>query len=146
MQRFQKGQHWRTCFFFKVVFEKELDLTNVPETLKDELKQVQSVEVDEFLMKLKWGRFWWTESPPKSAQKSTRESRPTQKKALESKCTLLSAQKSALIFRLAPKRAQEIAQKSKTLKKALKRVGFSRKCSGEWVIQKWGALKRVCYS
>ena len=38
---------------FKVVFEKELDLTNVPETLKDELKQVQSVEVDEFLMKLK---------------------------------------------------------------------------------------------
>ena len=39
--------------FFKVVFEKELDLTNVPETLKDELKQVQSVEVDEFLMKLK---------------------------------------------------------------------------------------------
>ena len=39
--------------FFKIVFEKELDLTNVPETLKDELKQVQSVEVDEFLMKLK---------------------------------------------------------------------------------------------
>ena len=39
--------------FFKVVFEKELDLTNVPETLKDELKQVQSVEVNEFLMKLK---------------------------------------------------------------------------------------------
>ena len=39
--------------FLKVVFEKELDLTNVPETLKDELKQVQSVEVDEFLMKLK---------------------------------------------------------------------------------------------
>ena len=38
---------------FKVVFEKELDLTNVPETLKDELKQVQSVEVDEFVMKLK---------------------------------------------------------------------------------------------
>ena len=38
---------------FKVVFEKELDLTNVPETLKDELKQVQSVEVHEFLMKLK---------------------------------------------------------------------------------------------
>ena len=27
-------------------------------------------------------RFWWTESPPKSAQKSTRESRPTHKKAL----------------------------------------------------------------
>ena len=91
-------------------------------------------------------RFWWTKSPPKSAQKSTRESRPTQKKALESKCTLLSAQKSALIFRLAPKRAQEIAQKSKTLKKAPKRVGFSRKCSGECVIQKRGALKRVCYS
>ena len=39
--------------FFKIVFEKELDLTNVAETLKDELKQVQSVEVDEFLMKLK---------------------------------------------------------------------------------------------
>ena len=38
---------------FKIVFEKELDLTNVAETLKDELKQVQSVEVDEFLMKLK---------------------------------------------------------------------------------------------
>ena len=91
-------------------------------------------------------RFWWTESPPKSAQKSTRESRPTQKKALESKCTLLSAQKSALNFRLAPKRAQEIAQKRKTLKKVPIRVGFSRKCSGELVIQKKGALKRVCYS
>ena len=43
----------KKMLFFKVVFEKELDLTNVPETLKDELKQVQSVEVDEFLMKLK---------------------------------------------------------------------------------------------
>ena len=43
----------KKMLFFKVVFEKELDLTNVPETLKDELKQVQSVEVDEFLKKLK---------------------------------------------------------------------------------------------
>ena len=91
-------------------------------------------------------RFWWTESPLKSPQKSARESRPTQKKALESKSTLLSPQKRAPIFCLAPKRAQEIAQKSKTLKKALKRVGFSNKCSGECVIQKRGALKRVCYS
>ena len=71
-------------------------------------------------------RFWWTESPSKSAQKSTRESRPTQKRALESKCTLLSAQKSAHIFCLAPKRAHKIAHKSKSLKKALVRVGFSR--------------------
>ena len=90
-------------------------------------------------------RFWWTESPLKSPQKSARESRPTQKKALESKCTLLSAQKSALIFRLALQRAQEIAQKSKTLKKAPKRVGFSRKCSGEWVTQKRCVLKGVCH-
>ena len=64
-------------------------------------------------------RFWWTKSPFKSPQKSARASRPTQKRALESKCTLLSAQKRAPIFCLAPKRAQEIAQKSKTLKKAL---------------------------
>ena len=91
-------------------------------------------------------RFWWTESPLKSPQKSARASRPTQKRALESKCTLLSAQKRAPIFCLAPKRAQEIAQKSKTLKKALKRVGFSNKCSGECVIQKRAVLKRVCYS
>ena len=35
-------------------------------------------------------RFWWTESPPKSAQKSTLESRPAQKRTLESKSTLLS--------------------------------------------------------
>ena len=62
-------------------------------------------------------RFWWTESPLKSPQKSARASRPTQKSALESKCTLLSPQKRAPIFGLAPKRAQEIAQKSKTLKK-----------------------------
>ena len=91
-------------------------------------------------------RFWWTESPLKSPQKSARESKPTQKKALESKCTLMSPQKRAPIFCLAPKRAQEIAQKSKTLKKALKRVGFSNKCSGECVIQKRAVLKRVCYS
>ena len=91
-------------------------------------------------------RFWWTESPLKSAQKSTRESRSTQKRALEYKCTRLSAQKSAQTSSTAQTRAQKIAQKSKTLKKAPKRVGFSRKCSGEWVIQKWGALKRVCYS
>ena len=54
----------KKMLFFKVVFEKELDLTNVPETLKDELKQVQSVEVDEFLMKLKLMNLitmiiWW---------------------------------------------------------------------------------------
>ena len=61
-------------------------------------------------------RFRWTESPLISPQKSARESRPTQKKALESKCTLLSPQKRAPIFCLAPKRAQEIAQKSKSLK------------------------------
>ena len=91
-------------------------------------------------------RFWWTESPPKSAQKSTQKSRPTQKKALESKCTRLSAQKSALETSIAQTRAQKIALKSKSLKRVLKRVGFSRKCSGEWVIQKRGALKRVCYS
>ena len=91
-------------------------------------------------------RFWWTESPLKSPHGSARASRPTQQRALESKCTLLSPQKRAPIFGLAPKRAQEIAQKSKTLKKALKRVGFSNKCSGECVIQKRGALKRVCYS
>ena len=91
-------------------------------------------------------RFWWTESPLKSPQKSARASRPTQKCALESKYTLLSPQKRAPIFCPTPKRAQEIAQKSKTLKKALKRVGFSNKCSGECVIQKRGALKRVCYS
>ena len=53
MQRFKKGPTLKKMLFFKVVFEKELDLTNVPETLKDELKQVQSVEVDEFLKKLK---------------------------------------------------------------------------------------------
>ena len=61
-------------------------------------------------------RFWWTESPLKSPQKSARESKPTQKKALESKCTLMSPQKRAPIFCLAPKRAQEFAQKSKSLK------------------------------
>ena len=91
-------------------------------------------------------RFWWTESPLKSAQKSTRESRSTQKRALEYKCTRLSAQKSAQTSSTAQTRAQKIAQKSKTLKKAPKRVGFSRKCSGECVIQKRGVLKRVCYS
>ena len=91
-------------------------------------------------------RFWWTKSPFKSLQKSARASRPTQKRALERKCTLLSPQKRAPIFGLAPKRAQEIAQKSKTLKRAFKRVGCSNKCSGECVIQKKGALKRVCYS
>ena len=64
-------------------------------------------------------RFWWTESPLKSPQKSARASRPTQKCALESKYTLLSPQKRAPIFCPTPKRAQEIAQKSKTLKKAL---------------------------
>ena len=61
--------------------------------------------------------------------------------ALESKCTLLSAQKRTPIFCLAPKRAQEIAQKSKSLKRPLKRVGFSEKCSGEWVTQKRGRSK-----
>ena len=81
-------------------------------------------------------RFWWTESPPKSTQKSTLESRPAQKRTLESKSTLLSAQKSAHIFCLALKRAQEIAQKSKSLERALKRVGFSEKCAREWVTQK----------
>ena len=39
-----KGPTLKNMLFFKVVFEKELDLTNVPETLKDELKQVQSVQ------------------------------------------------------------------------------------------------------
>ena len=69
-------------------------------------------------------RFWWTESPFKSPQKSARASRPTQKRALERKCTLLSPQKRAPIFGLAPKRAQEIAQKSKTLKKSAQKSWF----------------------
>ena len=92
------------------------------------------------------GRFWWTESPPKSAQKSTRESRSTQKRALESKCTRLSAQKSAQTSSTAQTRAQRIALKSKSLKRVLKRVRYSIKCSGEWVNKKREPLKRVRYS
>ena len=95
---------------------------------------------------VKFTLFWWTKSPPKSAQKTARKSRSTQKRALESKCTRLSAQKSDQMSSTAQPRAQKIAQKSKTLKKAAERVGFSRKCSGERVIQKRGVLKRVCYS
>ena len=37
--------------------------------------------------------FWWNESPSKSAQKSTRESRPTKIVALESKRTLFGTKK-----------------------------------------------------
>ena len=91
-------------------------------------------------------RFWWTESPLKSAQKSTRESRSTQKRALESKCTRLSAQKSAQTSSTAQTRAQRIALKSKSLKRVLKRVCYSIKCSGEWATQKSEPLKRVRYS
>ena len=69
-------------------------------------------------------RFWWTESPLKSPHESARASRPTQQRALENKCTLLSPQKRAPIFGLAPKRAQEIAQKSKTLKKSAQKSWF----------------------
>ena len=92
------------------------------------------------------GRFWWTKSPPKSAQKSTRESRYTKKRALESKCTRLSAQKSAQTSSTAQTRAQRIALKSKSLIRVLKRVRYSIKCSGEWVNQKNKLLKRVRYS
>ena len=49
--------------------------------------------------------FWWNESPSKSAQKSTRESRPTKIVALESKRTLFGTKKSAPIFCLPPVRA-----------------------------------------
>ena len=92
------------------------------------------------------GRLWWTESPPKSAQKSTRESRSTQKSALESKCTLKSAQRSAQTSSTAQTRAQRIALKSKSQKRVLKRVCYSIKCSGEWATQKSEPLKRVRYS
>ena len=94
----------------------------------------------------KGGRFWWTESPLKSAQKSTRESRSTQKSALESKCTLESAQRSAQTSSAALTRAQKIALRSKSLKRVLKRVCYSIKCSGEWVSQMSEPLKRVRYS
>ena len=49
--------------------------------------------------------FWWKESPSKSAQKSTRESRPTKRVALESKRTGFATKKSAPIFCLTPIRA-----------------------------------------
>ena len=99
-----------------------------------------------FVFVTMWGRFWWTESPLKSAQKSIRESRSTQKSALESKCTLESAQQSAQTSSTAQTRAQKIALKSKSLKRVLKRVRYSIKCSGEWVNQKNKPLKRVRYS
>ena len=47
------------------------------------------------LVLLRVGRFWWTKSPPQSAQKSTLESKPAQKRIFESKSAFLSAQKSA---------------------------------------------------
>ena len=53
-------------------------------------------------------RFWWTESPPKSAQQRIFERRPAQKRTLESKSTLLSAQKSAHIFCRAPTRLKKL--------------------------------------
>ena len=37
------------------------------------------------LVLLRVGRFWWTESPPQSAQKSTLESKPAQKRTFEIK-------------------------------------------------------------
>ena len=101
---------------------------------------------DDKILVVKRGRFWWTESPPKSAQKSTRESRSTQKSALESKCTLESAQRSAQTSCTAQTRAQKIALRSKSLKRVLKRVRYSIKCSGEWVNQMSEPLKRVRYS
>ena len=122
--------------------------TNISENLYD-FASFQAGDLRGHMQSNIWenrGRLWWTESPPKSAQKSTRESRSTQKSALESKCTLESAQRSAQTSSTDQTRAQKIAQKSKTLKKVLKRVGYSNKCSGECVIQKRGALKRVCYS
>ena len=65
----------------------------------------------------------------------------------------MSPQKRAPIFCLAPKRAQEIAQKSKTLKKALKElvsqisaqgsVSFKRgRCSKEFATHKSELLKK----
>ena len=122
--------------------------TNISENLYD-FASFQAGDLRGHMQSNIWenrGRFWWTESPPKSAQKSTRESRSTQKRVLERKCTLLSAQKSAHIFGLAPKRAQEIALKSKSPKKVPKRVGYSINCSGEWVPQKSEPLNKVCYS
>ena len=128
---------FRRCFRFQKVH---------PETEIDKRGKLSVENIRPRRPHMQGGRFWWTESPPKSAQKSTCERRSTQKRALESKCTLLSAQKSAHIFCLAPKRAQEIAYKSKSLKKVLKRVSYSIKCSGEWVPKKSEPLKRVCYS
>ena len=40
MRKSEKKSILKKNACFKVVFEEELDLTNVPETLKDELKQV----------------------------------------------------------------------------------------------------------
>ena len=91
-------------------------------------------------------RFWWTESPSKNAQKSTCESRCIQKRTLESKCTLLSARKCTHIFRLAPNRAQEIAHKSKSLKKSAQQNWFLKIVLRRVSQSKERALKRVCYS
>ena len=95
--------------------------TNISENLYD-FASFQAGDLRGHMQSNIWenrGRLWWTESPPKSAQKSTLESRPAQKRTPESKFTLMSAQKSARIFCRAPKRAQEIAYKSKSLKKRL---------------------------
>ena len=122
--------------------------TNISENLYD-FASFQAGDLRGHMQSNIWenrGRLWWTESPPKSAQKSTRESRSTQKSALESKCTLESAQRSAQTSCTAQTRAQKIALKSKSLKRVLKRVCYSKKCSREWAIQKCESLKRVCYS
>ena len=65
----------------------------------------------------------------KSAQKSTQESKRTQKSVFLSKSTLLSAQKSAQKSGFTQKSAQERALLSDSLKKVLKRGGHSIECS-----------------
>ena len=77
-------------------------------------------------------RFWWTESPPKSAQKRTLESRPAQKGLLRVSPLFWVLKKVPAFFAVLLLRAQETAHKSKSLK-TLIRVDFSKKCSGKWV-------------
>ena len=92
--------------------------TNISENLYD-FASFQAGDLRGHMQSNIWenrGRLWWTESPPKSAQKSTRESRSAQKRALESKTTLLSAQKSAEMSGFAQRSAH---MRSFTQKRAL---------------------------
>ena len=90
------------------------------------------------------GRLRVSLSAQNSAQKSTQESKRTQKSAFLSKTTLFSAQKSAEKSGYDQKSAQERALLSDSLKKVLFWVSHSKERSKEGIAQK-GAFWRRPY-